>query len=95
MRDNLKEISSDMHDFYFRVIIRLMNGSHQMGMGVINLSLVKGWHGYYGIDDTIIYYDKVIKERLYKEGIASYCNSAGDLVITTSPERLENMNQNG
>lgn len=91
MIENLNEVRGELYNFSTRRIIQLMKGSHQMGSGVINLEPIKGWYGYYGIDDTIVYYDRIIEERLYKEGIASYTNSAGAVVVTTSPERFKNM----
>lgn len=91
MVSKLSEIEKVTHDFYFNRIIELISGSHQMGSGVINLEKIKGWCHYYGIDDTIVYWSTDMKDALLKEGIASYNNSAGGLVITTAEYRVKNM----
>jgi len=75
--------------YYFNRIIELMDGSHKMGMHVINLESIKGWCHYYGIDDTIVYWDGDMKKALIDNGIASYLNSANGLVITTADYRVE------
>lgn len=91
MVSELKKKKKEMNEYYLNKIIELMEGSHKMGMGVINLENIKGWYGYYGIDDTIIYWDSDIKDALLKEGIASLTNSASHLIITTADYRVKQL----
>jgi len=91
MKDNLQELKVEMNNYYFNRILQLLDGSHRMGSGVIVLEKIKGWYGYYGIDDTIVYYDKNIAAKLYEEGIASYNDSTGSLVVTTAEYRVNQM----
>jgi hypothetical protein len=91
MKNNLDTIKDNRHEYNFNLIISLIGGSHDMCSEVINLSPVKSYFGYYGIDDTIIYYDNYIRNALLKEGIASYKGSGDILIITTSEDRVNNL----
>ncbi len=92
MREVSLSMQSERLDYYTKIIIQLLRGSHQMGSEVINFEPIKGWYGYYGIDNgTIVFYNQEICDRLYNEGIASYNNSSGGLVVTTSPDRVKNL----
>jgi len=93
MRSKVSEIEKTTHEFYFNRIIQLISGSHQMGSHVINLEKIKGWCHYYGIDDTIVYWSTEMKDALIKEGIASYNDSTGGLVITTADYRVKQMSK--
>ena len=91
MKLKLSNRKKKQHDYYFDLIIDLMNGSHDMCSGVINLYPAKPFFGYYGIDDTVVYYDNEMRDALLREGIASYKNSSDGLVITTSEDRVNNL----
>jgi len=91
MRFAIDALEENRHDYHFHLIISLIGGSHNMFMGVINLSPVKPYYGYYGIDDTIVYYDNFMRDALLKEGIASYKGSGDVLIITTDKDRVNNL----
>ena len=95
MKSDIKRQDREQYDYYFNKILDLMTGSHKMGMSVINLEKIQGWCHYYGIDDTIVYWDNDIRDSLLEEGIASYNNSSDGLVITTSEDRVNNMKKDG
>jgi hypothetical protein len=91
MKEMVSEIDKAQHEFYFNRIIQLIEGSHKMGMSVIVLGQIKEWCHYYGIDDTIIYWSTEMRDALLEEGIASYNDSSGSLVITTADYRVKTM----
>lgn len=93
MKSFITEIESAKHDYYLNLIISLLEGSHRMGMPVINLEAIKGHYKYYAIDDTIVYYDDDIKEALLDKGIASELGSHNCLIITTADYKVQNQRE--
>ena len=64
MKDSLSVLYKNQHDYYFGVILSLLEGSHLQGMGVINMEPIKGWCHFYGLHDTIVYCDDKMKKAL-------------------------------
>ena len=89
MASEIKRQEKEMFKYYFNRIMELMDGSHKMGMDVIVLEDIVGWAHYYGIDETIVYWDDYMQKALIGNGIASYLDSGDNLVITTADYRVK------
>jgi len=91
IKNDLNLLEKERSRYYSEVIINLIHGSCKQGSGVINLSSIKGFYGYYKFEDVIVYYDKEIRDILIEEEVASYFASGNTLVVTIDEDRVANL----
>ena len=86
--DKLKEYKKNRNKYYCEFIKSIMDGAVSQGTSVVVLDPIKNHYPHYSYDSVVIYYDDDIHKMLLDDDIATYADTANNIVVTIDEQRV-------